>query len=268
MLLFGILFFVRILHRNRVTDEYKNIINYLRKQMTTGSEELADYELPFVKHERYLRGGLADTLGLMNSILVAVLSALWLGSGLGWLVVVLSFILTFFLQVEIAKADRDKGKQEIAQMQQTFRVGVGAVISNGKGLVLAFERKRIPGSWQLPQGGVNPEESYHKAVIREIEEETGLKGEDLELLRPEPRFVAYEIPEDKRSYKTGLGQVQRWFLFRFTGSEDAITLGDGHEFRDWKWMTMDELVANVVPFKQEIYKQLEEYFSEDLGSKE
>jgi putative (di)nucleoside polyphosphate hydrolase len=127
--------------------------------------------------------------------------------------------------------------------------------------VLAFERKRNKGSWQLPHGGKKSEESYLQAVIREIEEETGIKEKDLELLHSKPRFVAYEIPEDNRSHKTGLGQVQRWFIFRFTGSETAITLGDGKEFGDWKWISMDELAADVVPFKQDLYQQLKEYFS-------
>jgi putative (di)nucleoside polyphosphate hydrolase len=266
MLLFGILFYIRILHRNRVTDEYKDIIKYLRKRTASNTEDLADYKIPFVKHKRLLRGGLADTIALMNSILAAVVIALWLGSGWGWLLVAFSLPVLFVIQVWIAKVDRDKGKQKKAAAQETFRVGVGAVITNDEGMVLAFERKKIPGAWQLPQGGIDSGESYYDAVIREVEEETGIKEKDLELHRREPRFVAYEIPEDKRRHKTGRGQVQRWFLFRLIGSEKAITLGTGKEFRDWKWMRMDELAAGVVDFKQGMYRQLGEYFSEELVS--
>lgn len=262
-LLFGLLFFVRILHRNRVTDEYKGILNYLRKRMTSDVQELADYELPFVKHERFLRGGLADTLALMNSILVAVIAALWFGSGAGWLLVLLSLPFVFLIQVSVAKIDREQGKKNL-EIPQTFRVGVGAVIIREDGFVLAFERKDHPGSWQLPQGGNHPEESFYGAVIREVEEETGIGEEDLELLTPAPRFFGYELPQDKRSRKTGIGQVQRWFLFRFLGSDDAITLGHGEEFRSWGWMPMSELVAKVGNFKQEMYSQLAEYFSAKL----
>ena len=265
MLLFGILFFIRILHRNRVTDEYKGIIRYLRKKISSDVDELADFRIPFVKHERMLRGGLADTIALMNSILAAVILGLWFGDGLGWLLVVLSLPVLFVIQVWIARTDRDRENMKNKAVPPTFRVGVGAIISNEKGMVLAFERRRIPGSWQLPQGGIKSGESYKKAVFREIEEETGIKKQDLELLRSEPRFVAYEVPSDKRSYKTGMGQVQRWFIFRFIGSEDAITLGDRKEFTGWQWMSMDILAADVVPFKQEMYKQLVTYFSEDLA---
>lgn len=37
---------------------------------------------------------------------------------------------------------------------QYFRASVGALITNGKGEVLAFERRDVPGAWQLPQGGI------------------------------------------------------------------------------------------------------------------
>jgi putative (di)nucleoside polyphosphate hydrolase len=63
-----------------------------------------------------------------------------------------------------------------------------------------------------------------------------------------------------------MGQVQRWFLFQFTGSEEAITLGTGKEFCAWKWMPMDQLAAGMVDFKREMYSQLEDYFSEELAS--
>ena len=36
-----------------------------------------------------------------------------------------------------------------------FRANVGAVIINEEGYVLAFERLKIKGAWQFPQGGLN-----------------------------------------------------------------------------------------------------------------
>jgi type I restriction enzyme M protein len=38
---------------------------------------------------------------------------------------------------------------------QTFRAGVGAMIVNREGRVLILERRDIPGSWQMPQGGLD-----------------------------------------------------------------------------------------------------------------
>lgn len=63
-----------------------------------------------------------------------------------------------------------------------FRAGVGAVIIGSDGRVLAFERADTPGAWQLPQGGLEDGEDPLTAVLREIEEEVGLRRERLELI--------------------------------------------------------------------------------------
>ena len=143
---------------------------------------------------------------------------------------------------------------------QTFRVGVGAIILGKKGKVLAFKRRDIPGSWQLPQGGLDENESPLEAVEREIQEETGIKANNLELLATASRLLAYELPEEARTKKLGRGQVQYWFLFRFNSLDEAITLGDKKEFRAWKWMSMDKLAAKVVSFKQPVYRELTKEF--------
>jgi putative (di)nucleoside polyphosphate hydrolase len=145
--------------------------------------------------------------------------------------------------------------QKATSHAQTFRAGVGAVILNKKGKVLGLERKDIPGAWQLPQGGLE-DETPLEAAKREIREETGIKASDLQLLLEESRLLAYELPEEARSQKIGRGQVQYWFLFRFTGKDEAITLGDRKEFRDWKWMSMKKLAVKVVSFKQPVYREL------------
>ena len=143
---------------------------------------------------------------------------------------------------------------------QTFRASVGAIIINKHGQVLGLERRDIPGAWQFPQGGLKQDEALLDAVVREVLEETGLEEGDLELLASTPRWLAYELPEDARNAKIGRGQVQRWFLFRFTGQDEAITLGNGKEFAAWKWMPMAELVSNVVSFKGVVYQELAEEF--------
>jgi putative (di)nucleoside polyphosphate hydrolase len=143
---------------------------------------------------------------------------------------------------------------------QTFRAGAGAVILNKSGKVLGLERKDIFGAWQLPQGGLDEGESPLEAVKREIREETGIKAKDLKLLSAASQLLAYELPPEVRSKKTGRGQVQYWFLFRFTGQDEAITLGDKKEFRTWKWMSMSKLASKVVSFKQPVYRALVEDF--------
>jgi ADP-ribose pyrophosphatase YjhB (NUDIX family) len=62
-------------------------------------------------------------------------------------------------------------------------VGVGAVIVD-QGRVLLVQRGREPlkGHWSLPGGLVDVGEALNAAVMREVEEETGLLVEPVELI--------------------------------------------------------------------------------------
>jgi ADP-ribose pyrophosphatase YjhB (NUDIX family) len=62
-------------------------------------------------------------------------------------------------------------------------IGIGAVIVN-QGRVLLVQRGREPlkGHWSLPGGLVELGESLQAGVIREVEEETGLLVEPVELI--------------------------------------------------------------------------------------
>lgn len=139
-----------------------------------------------------------------------------------------------------------------------FRAGVGAVIINDRGKLLAFERSDAAGSWQMPQGGLNENEEPLDGVLREIREETGLTAADLQLLAECPQWLAYELPEAKRSGKYGRGQVQKWFLFKLTDSEANIETRRRAkpEFASWKWMTLAEVTSLTAPFRRPIYEEL------------
>ena len=129
-----------------------------------------------------------------------------------------------------------------------------AVVTRSDGLLLAFERTDVHGAWQLPQGGLDPGESPLQAVWREVGEETGLTTAELELVAHYPDWIAYEIPTDRRSARTGLGQVQRWYQFRVL-HDDIEPSPDGREFRAWRWATPKWLIDNVVDFRRRGYEQ-------------
>jgi len=260
--LFGVVTFLRILQRNRVTDEYKRIIEYLREQLRRRALNLFEYELPFIRHKKLLRGGLAEMMAMMNSIIVAVITALWYGEGWGWLAVLVNFVFLLVLQLVIANNQR---KKKVFR-SQTFRAGVGAIILNKSGKVLGLERKDILDSWQLPQGGLDVGESPLEAVKREVFEETGIKEGRLRLLSTVPRLLAYELPKEYRNQKIGRGQVQQWFLFAYEGLDEEISLGDNKEFRNWRWWSITELTSIVVPFKKPVYHELSGYLSSELRS--
>jgi putative (di)nucleoside polyphosphate hydrolase len=118
--------------------------------------------------------------------------------------------------------------------------------------VMAFERCDHPGSWQLPQGGIDPGERDVDAAWRELAEETGLAPDTVRLVDASPGWIAqaYDAPSDGR-----LGQVHRWFVFEVV-DEDVTPTVDQHEFGDWRWMVFDTLVEEVVAFRRPAYRQL------------
>lgn len=146
-------------------------------------------------------------------------------------------------------------------MTQFFRAGVGAVITDGNGRILALERSDIPGAWQMVQGGLEDGEEPLEAVLREIDEETGIPASSVRLLDRYPEPLAYELPVAARSPKTGRGQVQYWFLFQLEGSGSTIDPRQGGEFRKWRWMSFQELIALTVSFRVVLYRRLQERFT-------
>ena len=145
---------------------------------------------------------------------------------------------------------------------QFYRAGVGAVIANVAGKVMLFERTGQAGEWQFPQGGMEWGEEPEQTVFREVLEETGIESADIDLIAVMPQLLAYEIPAEHRDIKTGRGQVQQWFVFRYVGDERAVTLGDRVEFQQWRWASMDEAVAAAVEFKKPVYEVLAGFLRE------
>jgi putative (di)nucleoside polyphosphate hydrolase len=148
---------------------------------------------------------------------------------------------------------------------QYFRAGAGAVIIDDEGKVLAFERTDSPGSWQLPQGGLDEGEEPLAAARRESREETGIPENRLEHLASHPDLLAYELPGSARKRWLGRGQVHYWYLFRFMGSPSDINPDAGGEFRAWKWIRMEDLIAEVVEFRKAVYSRVRDGFSRHLS---
>jgi ADP-ribose pyrophosphatase YjhB (NUDIX family) len=76
---------------------------------------------------------------------------------------------------------------------------VGAIVHDRVGRLLLVQRGREPGRglWSLPGGRVEPGESEHEAIVREMVEETGLRVWVVRLVgrvhRPGPPGSTYDI---------------------------------------------------------------------------
>lgn len=135
-----------------------------------------------------------------------------------------------------------------------FRAGVILVVRRRDGRVLAFERSDVCGAWQLPQGGIDIDETPEQAAWRELAEETGLGPEAVRGAGSSSRWTVYELPEEHR--RPGrIGQAHRWFYFDVV--DDLIEpTPDGVEFADWAWMTPEHLIDVVAPFRRAGYEEM------------
>lgn len=146
------------------------------------------------------------------------------------------------------------------QPSRFFRAGVGAVIANERGDVLACERRDRAGAWQFPQGGLKDGEAPLDAVRREILEETGITHDSLRLMVECPDLLVYELPPSSWSHKTGRGQVQRWFLFEYSGRR-AVVLPPESEFVACAWRPFAEVERHTAEFRRPVYKRIRECFN-------
>ncbi len=142
-----------------------------------------------------------------------------------------------------------------------YRPNVGMMIINKKKEIFVGKRIDHPSNfWQMPQGGIDAQEIPSIAALREMEEEVGIKKNKVDILTESKEWYYYSIPSDlaktlwKGKYK---GQRQKWFLYKFKGAEKDINIHTEHpEFSDYKWVSKDFLVPNIVPFKKKIYEKL------------
>lgn len=128
-----------------------------------------------------------------------------------------------------------------------FHITVKAIVIY-KGKILIVKRTRPStdglGYWELPGGGLEYGETPHKALIRELKEETDL---DIKIIKPVYTFTAI-----RPNYQTvGIG-------FLTIPTNDHVVLSDEHT--DFMFVDKDEIRKYLDDkIYKDIIKTLEEY---------
>lgn len=163
-------------------------------------------------------------------------------------------------------------------MSLPYRPNVGIALFNADGHVFAGRSHSAgpevvpPGfDWQMPQGGIDPDEDIVTAARRELAEETGIT--QAELLAVTEEWWSYDFPPyDGPPHKLSAfrGQRQRWVAFRFSGEEREIDIGKPNgdeppEFSEWRWRPLAEMPELIAPFKRPVYEQVVRAFAAFAG---
>ena len=141
------------------------------------------------------------------------------------------------------------------------------MLNNNKEVLVGKRLDHPSGFWQMPQGGIDELEKPKEAVWREMMEEIGTNK--AKLIKESNQWVKYDIPADTLKtlpwghiYK---GQIQKWFVFQFTGTDSDINVRtENPEFSEWKWTNIDSIIDNIVPFKREVYSKILQEFKKIL----
>ena len=140
-----------------------------------------------------------------------------------------------------------------------LRTGVGIALINKDNKVFVAKRIDNPKNfWQMPQGGVDKNENFFKAALRELKEETSITN--VSLIKEIDGYTTYNLPNHllgiiwKGKFK---GQKQKWYVLRFNGNDSEININTVKpEFLSWKWIEIDRLTDVVVDFKLKVYEQI------------
>lgn len=157
--------------------------------------------------------------------------------------------------------------QEIEKLP--YRPCVGLMVLNAAGEVFVGQRlDRSYDAWQMPQGGVEKDEDPRDAALRELEEETGITRDLVQVEAETADWLPYELPHDlvPKLWKGRFrGQKQKWYLLRFTGTDAQVNIVTAEpEFSAWRWLAADAMLDGIVPFKRDVYARVVAEFADHL----
>ena len=110
-------------------------------------------------------------------------------------------------------------------------LAAGGLLVRDDGRVAVVHRPRYD-DWSLPKGKLDAGESFEDGALREVWEETGVRGRIREELAP----VEYR---DRK----GRDKLVRWYRMDVDGAPDTFVAND--EVDELRWLTPDAALALV-----------------------
>jgi 8-oxo-dGTP diphosphatase len=105
-------------------------------------------------------------------------------------------------------------------------LAAGGVVIRDDGRIAVVHRPRYD-DWSLPKGKLDPGESFEDGALREVEEETGIRG----------RIVG-ELPSATYVDRKGRDKLVRWYRMELDGEPAPFAADD--EVDELRWLAPEE----------------------------
>lgn len=195
LLLFGFITLLRIIKRNEVTDGYKKSMDEIRNRFKEfyDKEGILEGYSPFGKSVKVPKvrklGGLSHTVAAINSVIAAILIGMPLvSSSLVTALIVTPATILVFMLIQYFYI-RHEGRCHKAMLYRPKYTHAGGIVvrkdsSNNEYLYLIVTAKTRDNSeqWVFPKGHIERCEWPKDTAIREVREESGVRGEIIELV--------------------------------------------------------------------------------------
>lgn len=131
-------------------------------------------------------------------------------------------------------------------------------------VLLVHHREHSAGAWQLPQGGIQAQESIESAALRELKEELGMAGAKIVSVLPKVyqyhwprRLLLHGTDTDKQGF---LGQEQSLAILKVNERRPKL-VADPREAQEVRWIPMNEFSRTLSPVRRKfatiVMKELE-----------
>jgi 8-oxo-dGTP pyrophosphatase MutT (NUDIX family) len=118
--------------------------------------------------------------------------------------------------------------------------------------------------WVLPGGHVEENEHFYDALVRELDEELGIKitlvGAENDLSDPQVKSMPLPVSIHRVRYEhRNRGEVEKLEMFFFARLKGAFVDAKSEEIYEWERFESDDLIdmdsAETFPFIQEVLEQ-------------
>jgi len=143
--------------------------------------------------------------------------------------------------VHLIGSDLDSMLKTFLKFLPNVIAGGGKVLNSSKRILLIFRN----GKWDLPKGKAEPNETIDKTALREVEEETGIKG----LSITKPLDITYHIFKRNNQY-----QIKKTYWFEmFSEYEGDLKPQLNEGITKVKWIKP----KRIKKIKKNIYANIE-----------